>query len=420
MSHPVRTTTLDSGVVVVTERMDDVRSVAAGIFVGVGSRDEVAAQAGCSHFLEHLLFKGTASVGAQEISELIDGVGGEMNAYTTKEYTSYYVRTLDVDAPMGLGLLCDIVSAPALRPDEIEVERQVILEEIAQRADEPGDYVHDLAHEARFPDHPLGVDTAGSYETVTAITADDIRAFMDGTYTGDAIVVAVAGRTDHDAVVAQVTEQLRRPSTRRALDRFAPHSAPGRLRVEELDTEQAHAVLALTGITRDDDDRFAFAVLDHVVGGGMSSRLFSEIREKRGLAYSVYSYRVPFADAGFWGVYAGTAPQRLTEVLDVIHAELLRLGAEGLTDAELIRAKGAIRGGTALGLEDSGARMSRIGRSKLLTGDVPEIDHLLAKTDAVTLADIRRVCERVLAGQRTLAIAGPVAESTVKDHPLLG
>jgi predicted Zn-dependent peptidase len=420
MSHPVRSTTLDSGVVVVTERMDDVRSVAAGIFVGVGSRDEAPEQAGCSHFLEHLLFKGTADRGAQEISEMIDGVGGEMNAYTTKEYTAYYVRTLDTDAPMGLGLLCDIISLPALRADEVEVERQVILEEIAQRADEPGDYVHDLAHEARFPKHPLGVDTAGSPETVAATSRDDIRAFMDATYTGDAIVVAVAGHTDHDAVVAQVTAQLHRPMTQRPLGRVAPAHGPERLRVDELDTEQAHAVLALTGLTRDDSDRFAFGVLDHVVGGGMSSRLFSEIREKRGLAYSVYSYRVPFADAGFWGIYTGTAPQRLTEVLDVLHAELQRLAADGITDAELTRAKSSIRGATALGLEDSGARMSRIGRTKLLTGEVPEIDHLLAKTDAVTSADIRQVVERVLSGQRTLAIAGPVAASAVTGHPVLG
>ncbi len=420
LDSSVNVTTLESGVTVVTERMPGALSVTSAIWVGIGSRDEAPEQAGCSHFLEHLLFKGTASRTPLDIAQAIDAVGGEMNAYTTKEYTTFYTRTVAEDAALSLDILCDIISRPALRDEDVDAERQVILEEIAMRSDEPADLVHDIIHESLYPGHGLGRDTAGTNETVEATTADHIRDFMDATYGYDQIVVAAAGLVDHDATVAQVESQLRRPPSSGAAPRIAPTAPYIPCTVVEEDTEQAHVVVAFPSINRNDPDRFALSILDHVFGGGMSSRLFHEIREVRGLAYSVYSYRSSYADAGFSGIYAGTAPKRLVEVLDLMSAELDRLRAYGLTDDELRRARGSVRGATALGLEDSGARMTRIGRSQLLTGTIPPVEDLLAKTEAVTHEDVRRVIDRVFTGSPIVAVVGPVEAASLAGHPLLG
>ncbi len=415
----VRTTRLDSGVTVVTEHMPSSLSVTTGVWVNVGSRDELPEQAGCSHFLEHLLFKGTESRSALDIAQAIDAVGGEMNAYTTKEYTAFYTRTVADDAALSLDILCDIISRPALRSDEVDSERQVILEEIAMRADDPGDLVHDVIHESVFPGHGLGRDTAGTAETVAATTRDHIEDFLDSTYTYDSIVVAAAGAVDHESTVQQVSEQLRRHTSDGVGDRHRPSAPRISCTVVEDDTEQTHMVIAYPGMNRDDPDRFAMSVLDHVLGGGMSSRLFHEIREKRGLAYSVYSYRASYADAGFIGIYAGTAPKRTVEVLDLIASELERLRMHGLTDEELRRAKGSVRGATALSLEDSGARMTRIGRSQLLMGEITPVEELLAKTESVESADIQRVIERFLGGPACIAAVGPLSMAEIADHPLL-
>jgi predicted Zn-dependent peptidase len=416
----LQTTVLESGVTVVTEVMPTALSASTAVWVGVGSRDEADAQAGCSHFLEHLLFKGTPSRTPLDIAQAIDAVGGEMNAYTTKEYTTFYTRTVAEDAAMSLDLLCDIISRPALRDEDVNAERQVILEEIAMRADEPGDLVHDIVHESMFPGHGLGRDTAGTVETVEGTGPDHIRSFMDATYGYASIVVAAAGLVDHDATVAQVEQQLRRPPAHELPARIAPSAPVIPCTVIEEDTEQAHLVVAFPGITRSDDDRFALSIVDHVLGGGMSSRLFHEIREKRGMAYSVYSYRAAYLDSGFFGIYAGTAPKRLLEVLDVMAAELERLRAYGLTDEELRRARGSVRGATALGLEDSGARMSRIGRTQLLTGEIPPIEDLLRKTEAVEQEDTRRVIDRIFSQAPVLAVVGPVDVNELSGHALAG
>lgn len=416
----VRLTRIDGGPTVVTEHMPGSLSATTGVWVGVGSRDEAPEQSGCSHFLEHLLFKGTAERDALSIAQSIDAVGGEMNAYTTKEYTTFYTRTMAEDAEMSLGILCDILSRPLLADTDVDSERKVILEEIAMRADEPADLVHDIVHEALFPDHALGRDTAGTAETVTATSASHIRSFMDSTYTPGTIVVAVAGNVDHDRTVEQVRRSLVRPNGAGIPKRAAPGLAPIPRTVVEEDTEQAHLVVAFPGMTRDDPDRYAFSVLDHVLGGGMSSRLFHEIRERRGLAYSVYSYRAPYQDAGFFGIYAGTAPQRATEVLDLIAAEIDRLRADGLSDDELSRAKGSVRGGTALGLEDSGSRMSRIGRTQLLMAEIQPVEELLRRTEAVEHADIHRAVERLLSSSPSLAVVGPFSGDEFAGHRLAG
>ena len=257
-------------------------------------------------------------------------------------------------------------------------------------------------------------------ETVEATSGDHIRAFMDATYVPGTIVVAAAGAVDHDATVAAVRESLRRPSGAGIPVRRGPSAPVIGCTVVEEDTEQAHLVVALPGLSRNDPDRFALSVLDHVLGGGMSSRLFHEIREQRGLAYSVYSYRAAYEDTGFFGIYAGTAPQRATEVLDLIAAELDRMRADGLTDLELSRAKGSVRGATALGLEDSGSRMSRIGRSQLLMGEVQPVEELLRRTDSVTQSDVSRVAERILSGVAALAVVGPFSGDEFAGHRFAG
>ena len=307
----------------------------------------------------------------------------------------------------------------ALRVEEVDSERQVILEEIAMRADDPGDLVHDVIHESLFPGHGLGRDTAGSSDTVAATSREHIGSFLDHMYTYDSIVVAVAGAVDHDATVQQVDDQLRRPPSDGGDLRDSPVAPNISCVVVEDDTEQAHVVIAFPGMTRDDPDRFAMGVLDHVLGGGMSSRLFHEIREKRGLAYSVYSYRASYADTGFVGIYAGTAPKRTIEVLDLIAEELDRLRTYGLSEEELRRAKGSVRGATALSLEDSGSRMSRIGRGQLLMGEITPVEELLARTEAVEASDIQRVIERFLSGPACIAAVGPLQMADIAGHPLL-
>ena len=416
MGEYIETSRLASGVTVVTETMPDVRSVTTGVWVGVGSRDEVPREAGASHFLEHLLFKGTDDRRAHEIAEMIDAVGGEMNAYTTKEYTAFHTRTLAEDLDVGLGLLCDILSSPALREEEVDTERQVILEEILLRGDEPADLVHDVIHELAYEGHGLGRDPLGDAQTVEGQRSVDIRSFMDATYVGSSMVVAAAGRVRHDDVVKRVEARLVRPQGPGAPKRCAPDAVSGGVRVQPEDTEQAHVVVAFPALDRHDPDRYALSIADHVLGGGLSSRLFMEIREKRGLAYSVYSYRAAYVDAGLWCIYAGTAPGRAEEVLGLIDAALLDLRTNGVSEAELTRAKSSVRAGTALGLEDSGSRMSRIGRSLLLHGEVLPIDVVLSRTEAISSADCHRAIERVLSQPRLLAVVGPFEESAFAGY----
>jgi predicted Zn-dependent peptidase len=408
MNELIRTTVLDDGLIVVTEEMTGVRSVTMGVWVDVGSRDETPKQAGASHFLEHLAFKGTASLTAREIAERVDAMGGDMNAFTTKEYTAYHLRSLDEDSSEGLSLLCDIVSSPAFREDEVASEQRVILEEIAMRADEPDELCHELLHAARFPQHSLGRDIAGSVETVSAMTPSLISEFHKSTYGPHSMVVAAAGSLRHEDVVKLVADHLQLPADSGRIDRVGPTVLPAGLTTSHDDTEQVHVAIGLTGYARSHGDRYAWGVVDHVLGGGLSSRLFQEIREARGLAYSVYSYRAPYEDAGFTGISFGTAPEHLNEVLDLIVIELERLRVDGVTDDELARCKRSLRGGTAMAMEDTGSRMTRLGRGQLLMGEVTSLDDVLARTEAVTKQDCRRVIEHVLSGPRSLSIVGPV------------
>jgi predicted Zn-dependent peptidase len=300
--------------------------------------------------------------------------------------------------------------APAFRPEEIEAERQVILEEILMHEDEPSDLVHELFNDAIFPEHPLGRPVLGDRSTITAMTRDAISDYFEALYRPESIVVAAAGNVDHDRVVAGIERRFDgRLGARPARQR--PPLPPARsVAVHSRPTEQAHLVVGTRALDRGDDDRFALSVLNQVLGGGMSSRLFQEIREKRGLVYSVYSYRAAYVESGALAVYAGTSPARAQEVLELIHEELDRLLDTEVSDRELAVAKGHVKGSLALSLEDSAGRMSRIGRSQLVHGTVMTFDELVTRTEAVTADDLRRVTERVVRGERVLAVVGPFAE----------
>jgi predicted Zn-dependent peptidase len=407
----IRRTRLDSGLRVVTEHLPGLRSAAVGFWVGTGSRDESDSIAGASHFLEHLLFKGTESRHAAEIAEAVESCGGDMNAFTGQEVTAFYVRVPDRHLALALDILSDIVWSPALRVDEVDSERQVILEEIRMRDDTPDDLVHEVFAGALFPDHPLGREVAGTQETITAMQRDQIAEYHAAHYQPSNVVVAVAGNVDHDDVVAQVeAAQPTTPRDRPVRRNGADAGEAERLAVLERPLEQTHVVLGTRALRRDDPDRFALAVVDQVLGGGMSSRLFQEVREKRGLAYSVFSYRSAFQETGALAVYCGTAPERVDEVLEVVRGELDRLVADGgITDRELTSAKGHLTGSLALSLESSSSRMHRIGRSELTMGEIPSLDFVVEQVEAVTAIDVGRVIDRVLgSGRRTLAVVGPV------------
>ena len=399
---------------VVTEHMPDVRSVSIGFWVDAGARDEAPGLAGASHFLEHLLFKGTPGRSAREIAETIDGLGGEMNAYTTKEYTAFYVRVLSDRVDAALDILCDIMSRPAFRPAEIEAERQVILEELLMHGDEPDDIVHDLLLDGLFPGHPLGRDVLGSQQTISAMSGDDIAGFFRGHYGASRLVLAAAGAVDHAALVAAIDARLTPPEGGAVITRVAPAPSVDAVRVIQRPTEQAHIVVGVRSIDIHDDARFAIAVLNHILGGGLSSRLFQSIREERGLAYSVYSYRTAFFDAGALAVYAGTAPNHTGEVLQLIEAELDRMAADGVTGAEVDVARAHMLGATALSLEDSGARMARIGRSFLVHDEVWSNAQVEERIAAVTIDDVHDVIGRILKdAPRTLAAIGPFDRAAV-------
>ena len=409
-------TVLPGGLRVVTEAMPGVRSASVGIWVPVGSRDETPALAGTSHFLEHLLFKGTNRRSALEIARAMDAVGGEFNAFTEKEHTCFYATVLDRDLPLALDIVSDVVLDATLTAADVDVERGVVLEEIAMRDDDPGDLVHDEFAMTLYGDRPLGRPILGTEESIHALTRRQINGYYRRRYTTDAMVVSVAGNVEHDAVVRLV----RRAFAGRLDDEGgnAPR-APGdeRLRppsrtihVLADETEQANLVLGCHGLSRHDPRRFAVGVLSAALGGGMSSRLFQRIREERGLAYSVYSFSSSYSDGGMFGVYAGCQPGKADEVLSLVVAELDAAARGELGEDEIERGKGQLRGATVLGLEDAGSRMTRIGKSETIYGEVLGVDELLARIDAVSPADVAELAAELLGRPRCLAVVGPFGE----------
>ena len=403
----IRTDRLGCGIQLVTEAMADVHSVAVGFWVGTGSRDESDAGSGASHFLEHLLFKGTPTRSAASIAEALDEVGGDCNAFTTKEYTTFYVRLLAEHLPLGLDILGGIMRDPALRPADVDAERTVILDEILMHADEPADLAGERWSAALFPGHPLGRDTLGTAASIGGLSAVAIRGFFTEHYRPANMVVSVAGAFDHDQVAGALETIFAGCDGGGAPARTAPVDPPQPLVVVRRPTEQAHLVLGMRSVSRFDEGRWALAVLNHVLGGGLSSRLFQKVREQRGLAYSVWSDRAGFEDTGTLAVVVGTAPGHVDEVLRIVTDELALLAAEGITERELAVAKGNLRAETLLACEDSGARMSRIGASQLLHGEVWTVERVLARIDAVDLDEVARAAVQLAAAPRTLAAGGP-------------
>src|ERR1700689_2205419 len=349
-SSDVGRSVLPGGLRVVTEFLPAVRSVSLGIWVGVGSRDEDEAHAGATHYLEHLLFKGTGRRTALEISSAMDAVGGEMNAFTAKEYTCYYARVLDSDLPLAVDILSDMITSSLITPKDVDAERDVVLEEIAMNEDDPSDTAHEAFTAKLFGDTPLGRPILGTTDSINAITRDQIFEHYRARYSPEHLVVAAAGNLDHDTVVALVTDAFG-PALDRAAEPAPPrlngspvpgHAGVGTKLISR-GIEQANLVLGCEGLPRTDERRFALGVLNAAFGGGMSSRLFQEVREKRGLAYSVYSFSAQQADTGVWGVYVGCLPSKADDVLAICTEEISKV-VDGLTDAELARGKGQVRG----------------------------------------------------------------------------
>jgi predicted Zn-dependent peptidase len=407
---------LPSGIRLVTETMADVRSVAVAYWVGSGSRDESDQLAGASHFLEHLLFKGTSTRSAAAIAESLDEVGGDCNAFTTKEYTTFYVRLLSEHLPLGLDILSEIMWDPALRQSDVDAERTVILDEILMHADEPADLVAEQWQSSLFSGHALGRDTLGTESTVSSLGAADIRTFFDEHYRPGNMVVSVAGDCTHDAVAADLEQRFAGQLGGTAPVRAAPGPEARRLHVVRRPTEQAHVVYGMRSVSRFDDRRWSLAVLNHVLGGGLSSRLFQKVREERGLAYSVWSERATYQDAGSLAVVVGTAPDHVDEVLRIVTGELELLATHGITDRELAVAKGNLRAEMLLSGEDSGARMGRIGASVLLHGEVQGIDQVLARVEAVGLDEVLAQAQELVEAPRTLSAVGPFDEDAFDDH----
>jgi predicted Zn-dependent peptidase len=407
---------LPGGLRVVTEFLPAVRSVALGIWVGVGSRDEDQAHAGATHYLEHLLFKGTRRRTALEISAEMDAVGGEMNAFTAKEYTCYYARVLDADLPLAVDVLSDMVTSSLITPKDVDAERNVVLEEIAMNEDDPSDTAHEAFTAKLFGDTPLGRPILGTADSINKITREQIFEHYQARYTPEHLVVAAAGNLDHDTVVRLVADAFG-PVLDRAAEPAAPRLADGShgfgaaagvgTTLVSRGIEQANLVLGCEAMSRNDDRRFALGVLNAAFGGGMSSRLFQEVREKRGLAYSVYSFSAQHADTGLWGIYVGCLPAKADEVLAICAEEINRVVDGGLTDAELARGKGQVRGSIVLGLEDPSSRMSRLGKSELVYPRLEPVDEIIARIDAVTHDDIRAVAADVLTRPKALAVVGP-------------
>ena len=398
---------LSSGARLATENMPGVRSVAIGFWVGTGSRDEPDRLAGASHFLEHLLFKGTPARTAAAIAEALDEVGGDCNAFTTKEYTAFYVRLLSEHLRLGLDILGDIMDDPSLAAQDVEAERTVILDEILMHADEPSDLAGEMAMSALFPGHALGRDTLGTPESVGSTTASEIRSFFEEHYRPGNVVVAVAGDCDHEEVTAALEARFSVRSGGGAPPRAPVVPGVDPLVVVRRQTEQAHLVLGMRSASRFDEARWPLAVLNVVLGGGLSSRLFQKVREQRGLAYSIWSERNGFYDTGCTTVSVGTAPEHVDEVLKIVTCEIEDLAANGITARELDVAKGNLRSETLLSCEDSGARMSRLGTSVLLYDRAWSIDDALARIDAVDLDAVQQVARSLASAPRTLAAVGP-------------
>jgi predicted Zn-dependent peptidase len=403
----VRRTVLPNGVRVLTDHLASAQSVACSVWVAVGGRDEPDHLAGASHFLEHLLFKGTEDRDAKDIAVAVDAVGGEMNAFTANEHTAYYARVPASEAYLGIDLLLDVVERPALRPDEFEGEREVILEELAAADDDPDDVASVHLFEALFPGHPLGREVLGTADSIEALSRDDVERFFTEWYQPTNLVVAAAGAVDHDALVEEVEQRFGSRAAGPAPVRRAPGPDVAEDTADVRPVEIAHLALGWRAVSVSDDDRFALALLNHVFGSGPSSRLFQEVRESRGLTYSISSGVSHHVDTGALSVHCASAVAKVDDLLGVVDDIVADLRDHGISREELARAKGSLRGSFLIGYEDVGSRMTRLGVSETMRGGVTPIVEHLARLEAVTDDDVVRVAERVFGSPRVLSSVGP-------------
>ena len=426
----VRRSVLPSGVRILSEQVPGARSSTVGYWVAAGSRDEGPDTFGSTHFLEHLLFKGTKSRTALDIAVSFDSVGGEHNAMTAKEYTCYYAKVQDRDLPMAVEVLSDMVTSSLIDAEEFETEREVILEELAMADDDPADVNNERFFEAVLGDHPLGRPIGGSPQTIRDATRASVWRHYQENYRPRDLVITVAGSVDHDDLVERVQRALilagwdletagspveRRDASGLEIRRGSP------LVVVQRPIEQVNIMIGVSGIPASDDRRSTMAVMNSVLGGGMSSRLFQEIREKRGLAYSVYSFSPSYSDAGLFGLYAGCSPAKTGQVAELVLGEFRRLGADGVTDEEMRRAVGQLSGASALALEDSDTRMSRLGRAELTLGEYSDLDESLRRLDMVTAEDVRELAAELVARPFSVAAVGTVDPSAflgLVDQPV--
>jgi predicted Zn-dependent peptidase len=413
-----RKSTLSNGVRIITETMPHVRSATLGIWADIGSAAERGEQRGISHLIEHMLFKGTERRSARDIAEAMDRVGGQMNAFTDKEATCYYAKVIDTHVPLAIDVLADMFLHSKFDPAELAKEQKVVLEEIRMYDDSPDEMIHDLFTRTMWSGSNLGEPTIGYAETVSSFTSEDLREHLRARYAPNTVVIAAAGNVTHEQIVAAFTAAFERfEGSSEAPIPEVPRATPGRL-VKTKDTEQAYVVFGAAGLSVRDERRYSLSVLDTILGGGMSSRLFQEVREKRGLAYSVYSFQQGYRGAGLFGVSAGTSPASVDECIDVIVAELHGAAERGVNEDEVRLAKEHIKGSLTLSLESTSSRMVRLGRSEFSFGRNVTTEEIESAVDAVTKDDVDALARELLAPERFgLCVLGPLEESAISWRP---
>jgi predicted Zn-dependent peptidase len=407
-------TVLPNGVRVLSESIPYVKSIALGIWIGTGSRYETDYNHGISHFIEHLIFKGTKTRSAKDIAETVDAVGGQLNAFTAKEHTCYYIKVLDTHLDLGMDILSDMLLASKFDPEDINREREVVIEEIHMYEDSPDELVHDIHLDKVWSGHPLGRNILGTTDSVSGLDRDKIKEYYHSHYTADNLVIACAGNLRHETLVELATKYFGHLS---GIKNFPPETPPVITPTRSIytkETEQVHLCLGTVSVPQNSPDLYTAHILNNILGGGISSRLFQSIREDRGLAYSVYSYQTNYSNAGLFTVYAGTRPSNTSKVIDLVIENIADVKNNGITAQELSRAKEQLKGALLLGLESSSSRMSRIGKLEISLGKYITMEEVVAKIEQVTLQDLNRMANELFTAENLcLTVLGPVKETVI-------